>query len=76
MIFRYSGEQLTNAIPLAFGAESGKLNKLSRKTQKVVAYLNDSPFWFGYYIGKVTEIKIFKHTITLVFQVFHFEKMI
>jgi hypothetical protein len=54
---------LTKAILCAFEAESGKLYKLPVKAQKVIAYLNDSSFWFGYHIIKVTDIKIFKHTM-------------
>jgi hypothetical protein len=63
LICKYSGTALTNAILLGFEAQSNELEKLPKKAQKVLLYLNDDNFWFGCNIVRIIGVKIFKHAM-------------
>jgi hypothetical protein len=63
LIFKYSGEMLINVLLLAFEAKLGELNKLSKKLQKVLIYLNNNTFCFGAFILKITGVKLFKYAM-------------
>jgi hypothetical protein len=61
LICRYSRDALTNTILLGFHAKVNNLDRLSKKVQKVLAFLNNNTSWFSCQVIKIVGIRVFKH---------------